>query len=110
MTLKKFLVNKQIKEEGTSASEIHDLFQIAKRDFQDANKAKGHLSLDWQFGILYNCVLKLCTILLRANGYRTGTAAHHKTTIECLPFILGNEKLAIAKYLDSRRVKLKYHK
>ena len=45
----------------TSRRQIADLFAIVDRDLEDATRG---LSADWQFGIAYNAVLKLCTILV----------------------------------------------
>ena len=49
----------------TSRQQITGLFGIVDRDLEDT--ARG-LSADWQFGIAYDAVLKLCTILLYARG------------------------------------------
>ena len=105
MSLKDYLNDKKIKKQDTSSIEISDLFDIAKRDLNDMSSGKNHISLDWQFGILYNSVLKLCTILLRAEGYRAGSMAHHKITIECLPFVMGSEKEKYSRYLNDCRIK-----
>jgi hypothetical protein len=72
----------------TSPEEIRDLWMIAARDLQDA--ASGGISHDWQYGIAYNAALKLCTILLYAEGFKPakGTLAHFRV-LSALPHILG---------------------
>ena len=105
MSLKSFFNEKKLKAQKTSASEIRDLFGVAKRDLTDVTKAKALLSSDCLFSILYNSSLKLCTILLRSQGYRARSLGHHKITIECLPFVLDKNKAKYVKYLDTCRVK-----
>jgi len=67
--------------------------------------ARGGVSTDWQFGIAYNAALKLCTILLRASGYRTFSGDHHRRTIMALPDVLGSDWQEDAEYLDACRMK-----
>ena len=54
-----------LKPHRASRQQVADLFGVVDRDLEDANRG---LSADWQFGIAYNAVLKLCTILLHAEG------------------------------------------
>lgn len=61
-----YVRNGWLKAEPTSGDEINKLLAIVDRDLKDATES---ISPDWQFGIAYNAVLKLCTILLRAEGY-----------------------------------------
>ena len=82
--------------------QIADLFGIVDRDLADA--ARG-LSPDWQFGIAYNAVLKLCTILLYAEGWRPEKNLAHYRTLQALPLILGNVWQDDADYLDTCRSK-----
>jgi hypothetical protein len=49
--------------------------------------------------------LKLCTILLYAEGYRPSRDLQHYRTLAALPEILGEAKKADAKYLDDCRKK-----
>ena len=63
------------------------------------------LSADWQFGIAYNAALKLCTILLFAEGYRPEKNLAHYRTLQSLPLILGSERRDEADYLDTCRIK-----
>lgn len=88
----------------TSPEEIRDLWLIAERDLKDA--ASGGISHDWQYGIAYNAALKLCTILLYAEGYKPakGTLAHFRV-LSALPQILGAERQGDADYLDGCRQK-----
>jgi uncharacterized protein (UPF0332 family) len=79
------------------------LFAIVDRDLTDAKSAR--LSVDWQFGISYNAALKLCTILLYAEGYRPEKALAHYRSLQALPLILGAERQEDADYLDTCRSK-----
>ena len=67
--------------------------------------AAGDISADWRFGIAYNAALKLCTILLYAEGYRPEKNLQHFRTIQSLPLILGMKHDQDAKYLDTCRNK-----
>lgn len=86
----------------TSRRQIADLFAIVDRDLEDA--ARG-LSADWQFGIADNAALKLCTILVYAEGRRPEKNLAHYRTLQALPIILGAERQADADYLDTCRAK-----
>lgn len=102
MTLKQWESNGWLKAEPTSNDEIANLLAIVKRDLQDAT---GSISPDWQFGIAYNAALKLCTVLLRAEGYRPAHGLQHYRTVMAMPLILGASKKADAEYLDACRNK-----
>ncbi len=67
MSLETWLANGWLRKHETSKQEIRDLLNIVDRDLNDAGR---DLSADWRFGIAYNAVLKLCTVLLHASGYR----------------------------------------
>ena len=79
MSLKDWADNGWLKPYKKDKQEIANLFTIVERDLSDANLK--NLSLDWQFGIAYNAALKLCTIVLLANGYRPENALVHYRTI-----------------------------
>lgn len=79
----------------TSRQQITDLFGIVDRDLDDA--ARG-LSADWQFGIAYNAALKLCTILVNAEGWRPEKNLAHYRTLQALPLILGADRRSDADY------------
>jgi hypothetical protein len=91
-----------LKPEPSSAEEIANLRAIVSRDLGDAASS---ISADWRFGIAYNAALKLCTILLRAEGYRPAHGLQHYRTIQAMPLILGQGKRPDASYLDACRVK-----
>jgi len=91
-----------VKDSYNDAEEIENLFQIVERDLKDARSG---VSADWRFGIAYNAALKLCTILLYAEGYRSEKNLQHYRTIQALPKILGSEKNDDADYLDTCRAK-----
>lgn len=102
MTLQKWLEYGWLRPHKTSKKEISDLFQIIDRDLHDA---AGDISADWRFGIAYNAALKLCAILLYAEGYRPEKNLQHYRTIQSLPLILGKRHEQDAKYLDTCRSK-----
>jgi len=86
MTLQKWVEYGWLRSHKSSNKEIADLLRIIDRDLQDA---AGEISSDWRFGIAYNAALKLCTILLYAEGYRPEKTLQHYRTIQSLPMILG---------------------
>ena len=102
MTLKQWESNAWLRPEPTSKKEIANLLAIVDRDLKDAT---GAISPDWQFGIAYNATLKLCTILLRSEGYRPAHGLQHYRTLMAMPLILGDERQGDADYLDSCRKK-----
>ena len=102
MSLKQWEDNGWLKPHRTSRQEISNLLNIVERDLQDARR---EISADWRFGIAYNGALKLCRILLSAEGYRPSHKLQHYRTLAALPEILGEAKKADAKYLDDCRKK-----
>jgi hypothetical protein len=102
MSLKRWLDNGWLRPHATSSEEVRNLLRIVERDLQDA---QGGISPDWRFGIAYNAALKLCTILLYAEGYRPERTLQHYRTIHCLPIILGEDRKEDAEYLDTCRSK-----
>lgn len=79
MALAQWANNGWLKVHQTSSDEIGNLLAIVDRDIKDA--AEGGISLDWRFGIAYNAALKLCTILLYAEGYKPERNLQHYRTI-----------------------------
>ena len=102
MSLKQWADNGWLRPHQTSPQEIADLLAIVERDLADA---EGNISADWRFGIAYNGVLKLCTILLQASGYRAEKNLQHYRTIAALPLILGKQREDDADYLEVCRRK-----
>ncbi|MEW6660232.1 MAG: hypothetical protein AB1424_16420 [Thermodesulfobacteriota bacterium] len=100
MTLQQWADNGWLETHVTSPEEIANLLAIADRDLADA---AGGISPDWRFGIAYNAALKLCTILLYAEGYRAARTLQHYRSIQALQLILGPEHRADADYLDACR-------
>jgi hypothetical protein len=74
MSLQKWLKNGWLRPHKSGKKEIAALLRIIDRDLQDA---AGDISADWRFGIAYNAALKLCTILLYAEGYRPEKNLQH---------------------------------
>lgn len=102
MTLKQWQTNGWLKVEPTSRDEIANMLAMVDRDLKDA---AGSISPDWRFGIAYNAALKLCTILVRAEGYRPSHSLQHYRAIMAMPLVLGQKKNDDANYLDSCRTK-----
>ena len=102
MSLNQWVDNGWLRRHKTSQEEIENLVMIIDRDLKDA---KGGISDDWRFGIAYNAALKLCTILLYAEGFKAEKTLQHYRTIQALPLILGNKRKDDAEYLNSCRSK-----
>ncbi|NLW30012.1 MAG: hypothetical protein GXY77_00985 [Fibrobacter sp.] len=103
MSLQDWANNGWLRSHKTSTKEILQLFEIVKRDLNDARQTG--ISADWRFGIAYNAALKLCTILMYSEGYRPEKNLAHYRTIQALPLILGPEREDDADYLNSCRNK-----
>ena len=103
MSLQNWLNNGWLHPHQTSPQELADLLAVADRDF--ANAQIDGLSDDWKFGIAYNAVLKLCTMLLFDAGYRPVSNLAHYRAVLSIEFTLGPAFLPAAKYLDSCRRK-----
>jgi hypothetical protein len=102
MSLQQWVKNGWLRPYATSRQQINSLLAIADRDLEDS--ARG-LSNDWKFGIAYNAVLKLCTVLLYCEGYRSEKNLAHFRTLQALPLIMGAERQSDADYLDQCRAK-----
>ncbi len=63
-----------LKPHKTSRQEVAGLLGIVERDLGDAGRG---ISADWRFGIACNAALRLCTILLYAEGYRPERNLQH---------------------------------
>jgi hypothetical protein len=103
MSLENWAKNGWLRPHETNRQQIGDLLAIVERDLADARNTS--VSADWQFGIAYNAVLKLCTILLYASGYRPEKNLAHYRTLQALPLILGAGRTDDADYLDACRAK-----
>ena len=102
MTLKQWAENGWLRPHATSPDEIRNLLSVVERDIRDAEQP---ISSDWSFGIAYNAALKLCTILLYAEGYRPVREMAHYRTTAALTLILGEAKKQDTEYLDKCRAK-----
>ncbi|MCZ6636225.1 MAG: hypothetical protein O7G87_22745 [bacterium] len=67
MSLQLWADNGWLRAHITNAEEVSNLMAIVDRDLADASR---DISADWKFGIAYNAALKLCTVLLYAEGYQ----------------------------------------
>jgi len=102
MTLEQWVNNGWLRRHRTGPEEIKNLLMIIDRDLEDAG---GSISDDWRFGIAYNAALKICTILLYAEGLKAEKTLQHYRTIQALTLILGKERKDDAEYLDACRSK-----
>jgi hypothetical protein len=102
MSLRDWLNNGWLRPHKCNREDIQNLFEIVDRDIADAESG---ISPDWRFGIAYNAALKLCTILLYAEGYRPEKNLQHYRTIQAMPLILGNDRKKDADYLETCRTK-----
>jgi hypothetical protein len=102
MPLREWLDNGWLKPHVPTRREMADLLAIVDRDLPEAAHATSH---DWHFGIAYNAALKLCAMLLHAEGYRAANTLQHYRTIMAMPVVLGSSRSADADYLDNCRRK-----
>jgi len=63
-----------LKRHHSSAQEIGEQLAAADRDLEDAHK---DLSDAWRFAIAYTAALRLCSVVLFANGYRAARDQKH---------------------------------
>ena len=103
MSLQQWADNGWLKVHKTSPQEIANLLAIVRRDLKDAGTKQ--ISSDWRFGMAYNAALKLCTIILFAEGYQPEKNLAHYRTLQSLPIIMGPEFEDDAVYLDACRSK-----
>ncbi|MEI6423691.1 MAG: hypothetical protein WCP55_15845 [Lentisphaerota bacterium] len=102
MSLKDWLNNGWLRPHKCTSEDIQNLFEIVDRDIADAESG---ISPDWRFGIAYNAALKLCNILLYAEGYRPEKNLQHYRSIQAMPLILGKDRKKDADYLETCRIK-----
>lgn len=102
MSLHDWVESGWLRSHTTSREEVAGLLGIAERDLADAGQG---ISADWKFGIAYNAALRLCSILLYAEGYRPERNLQHYRTIQALCLILGSDRKADVDYLEVCRKK-----
>lgn len=86
-----------------SAQEMADLWEVVEGSLADAQVES--ISLDLRFSAAYDAALTLAVLVLRCAGYRTRGMAHHATTFEALPLILGPEHQSQANLFEACRIK-----
>ncbi len=102
MSLRDWADSRWLRPHATSREEIASLLGIVERDLADAGQG---ISADWKFGIAYNAALRLCTVLLHAEGFRPERTLQHYRTIQALGLILGSDSKADVEYLEVCRKK-----
>ena len=103
MNLKDWQDNGWLKQHTTDKQEIANLLSIVERDLNDAGNTT--VSSDWRFGIAYNAALKLCTIVLYAQGYRPENTLAHYRTIMALKVINPTKWTSHSAYLNACRMR-----
>jgi hypothetical protein len=99
MSLEQWSRNGWLQADETSVAEIQRLFAVVDRDLADAQAAA--LSDDGRFQHAYDAALQLCTIPLRASGYRVPKGgSHHKRSIDSLRLTLGDKWSELADHLE----------
>lgn len=76
---------------------------MVKRDLADA--ALPDLSDDRRFATAYNAALQLTKMVLACAGYRVTRIAHHQTSFEALPLVMGEPGNDWSAYFDVCRRK-----
>ena len=89
MSLKQLLDQNRIIHHKTSKQEISNLFELIRRDLNDAKIIQ--LSADRRFATAYNAALQLGTILLYCKGYKTKGIGHHFFIFQAMKEILDKE-------------------
>lgn len=102
MSLRDWAESGWLKPHTTSREEVAGLLGIVERDISDAGQS---ISADWRFSIAYNAALRLCTVLLHAEGYRPERNLQHYRTIQALGLILGPDRRVDVEYLEVCRKK-----
>lgn len=93
----------RLQQQPTTPREIADLLVVAERGLKDAQATV--ISTDLRFSAAYDAALTLATVALRCTGYRTRGAAHHATTFEALPSVMGEQAQARADLFEACRMK-----
>jgi hypothetical protein len=97
------VAQRRLQPQTTSPQEIADLFVVADRGLRDARATV--ISTDLRFSAAYDAALTLATVALRCVGYRTRGVAHHATTFEALPFVMGEQVQPRADLFEACRMK-----
>jgi hypothetical protein len=93
-----------IRPHNSSPEEIRDLFLIVDRELSDA--ANSSISADLRHYAAYNGALKLCAILLFAEGYRPEKGqGSHQRAIDSIRHILHDDRQDDIDYLHLCRGK-----
>jgi hypothetical protein len=103
MSLQEWQNNGWIRPHKTDKQEISNLIAVAERDFADAQL--NDMSDDCRFGVAYNAVLKLCTIMLYAHGYRPENTLAHYRTLMSIEYTIGPHRKGDVYYLNACRAK-----
>lgn len=97
------LVGKGLERAPPSKQEISRYVAKIRRKIADCKHKT--LSLDTRFDTAFAALLQIALAALRANGYRTTSAAgHQQTAIQLLPKTIGIERVEI-RMLDEYRKK-----
>ena len=96
------LVGKGLEEAGTDPEEIGRYLEKIGRKLEDSKRASNHA--DTRFDIAFEALLQVAICALRANGYRTTSAAgHQQVAIQLLPKSIGIDAGAIRALEEYRK-------
>lgn len=103
MSLRDWLGDGSVRELPSSSTEIARILALVDRNLHDAGVVG--LSQDRQFSLAYEAALDLCTIVVRASGYRVASSStgHHWKTITLMSELMGPNDRSRSRYLDSCR-------
>jgi hypothetical protein len=103
MTWRELLGQRRVVNESTDRQEIETLLQMAQRSLSDAH-TRG-LSDDGRFGLAYDAVRVLASVVVRASGYRVKLeGGGHYNTFQAL-HAAGPEFEEMVLYFDACRKK-----
>jgi len=82
------LVGRGLEKAGSDSEELARYLERIRRKLQDSRQP--NISLDSRFDVAFEALLQIALAALRANGYRTTSAAgHQQLAIQSLPKSIG---------------------
>ena len=110
MPYSRLLQQGRIQRYKARPQEIEQLFQVAERDLETANRILD-TDLDWAYNIAYNAVLQAARALMLAQGYRPRGQSQHATVVEFARLTLGSgfqHQVALFDQMRRKRHQLVY--
>lgn len=101
MTLSAWEAEGLLRKEEPSPEEIKGFLRKADECIRDAQAGQ---TPHGQFTAVYGAARFLCTVVLRAAGYRVASAeGHHEMTFSTLPHVMGDAQLGRSRAYDAYR-------